>query len=134
MSSFLADTQIVLWAAGDVERLAASVLDVLEDPDHRVRVSAVSIAEMAIKQSIGKLSLPVPPLDLCAELGFDVLDLTGEHSQAVATLPLLHRDPFDRLLIAQAIIDAATLITADDRIASYPGVTVLHNRREGGDR
>jgi PIN domain nuclease of toxin-antitoxin system len=134
MSSFLADTQIVLWAAGSVERLSPSVLAVLEDPDHHVRVSAVSIAEMAIKQSIGKLSLPVAPLDLCSELGFDVLDLTGEHSQAVSTLPLLHRDPFDRLLIAQAMTDASTLITADDRIASYPGVTVLHNRRDATDR
>ena len=134
MSTYLADTQIVLWAGGSVDRLSADVLDVLEDPNHHVRVSAVSIAEMAIKQSIGKLSLPVPPLELCAELGFDVLDLTGEHSQAVSTLPLLHRDPFDRLLIAQAIVDATTLITADARIASYPGVTVLHNRRREGDR
>jgi PIN domain nuclease of toxin-antitoxin system len=134
VSTYLADTQIVLWAGGSVDRLSTPVREVLEDSNQHVYVSAVSIAEMAIKQSIGKLSLPVPPLELCAALGFDVLDLTGEHSQAVSALPLLHRDPFDRLLIAQAITTAATLVTADDRIVSYPTVAVLHNRVKTGER
>ena len=127
MSAFLADTQIVLWAAGDARKLSAPVAQAIEDPDNDVFVSAVSIAEMVIKQSIGKLSLPVPADELCRQLDFDVLALTGPHSQRMSTLPLLHRDPFDRLLIAQSLEDGLTLITSDEAIWQYAGVSLLKN-------
>ena len=78
---------------------------------------------MVIKQSIGKLSLPVPADELCRQLDFDVLALTGPHSQRMSTLPLLHRDPFDRLLIAQSLEDGLTLITSDQAIWQYAGVS-----------
>jgi PIN domain nuclease of toxin-antitoxin system len=119
MSAFLADTQIVLWAAADPERLGPEVRDVIGDALTIVRVSAVSIAEMAIKQSIGKLSLPVPPRQLCEVVGFDLIALEPIHAERVGELPLHHRDPFDRLLIAQALCEGMTIISADRSISEY---------------
>jgi PIN domain nuclease of toxin-antitoxin system len=92
-----------------------------------VYVSAVSIAEMVIKQSIGKLTLPVPPQQLVDDLGFHSMPLTSLESQYVGELPLIHRDPFDRLLIAQSIVGDLTMITADEQIWLYPGVAILAN-------
>ena len=109
------------------EALSAPVAQALEDPDNDVYVSAVSIAEMVIKQSVGKLSLPVPADELCRQLDFEVLALTGPHSQRMSTLPLLHRDPFDRLLIAQSLEVGLTLITSDKAIWQYAGVSLLKN-------
>lgn len=119
MNVYLADTQIVLWAAADPDRLGAEVRDVIGDASTIVRVSAVSIAEMAIKQSIGKLSLPVPPRHLCEVVGFEVIALEPAHAERVGELPLHHRDPFDRLLIAQALCEAMTIISADRSLAQY---------------
>ena len=119
MTIYLADTQIVLWAGGAPERLAPSVRDLIADSSVDVRVSAVSIAEMAIKQSIGKLTLPVPPLDLCEAIGLDVVALEPAHAQYVGSLPLHHRDPFDRLLIAQAVCESMILVSADRSMALY---------------
>ena len=127
MTAFLADTQILLWSAGSVERLNRQVVKALEEPANEVFVSAVSIAEIVIKQSIGKLSIPVAALELCNQLGFGVVALTGADSQRMTTLPLLHRDPFDRLLIAQALQQGLTLITSDQAVWQYPDVAVLRN-------
>jgi PIN domain nuclease of toxin-antitoxin system len=119
MNGYLADTQVVLWAAADPDRLGVEVLDLIGDPSTIVRVSAISIAEMAIKQSIGKLSLPVTPRHLCEVVGFDVIALEPAHAERVGELPLHHRDPFDRLLIAQALCDEMTIISADRSMAKY---------------
>jgi PIN domain nuclease of toxin-antitoxin system len=127
VTKYLADTQIVVWAAGFAHRLSGAVRSVLEESANTIYVSSVSIAEMAIKQSIGKLSLPVPPLQLVSDLDFETIPLTAHESQYLAALPLLHRDPFDRLLIAQAIVGELTLITADEQIWLYPGVNILAN-------
>jgi PIN domain nuclease of toxin-antitoxin system len=125
--SLLLDTQIVLWAAAQPSRLSREVRAALEDSANAIHVSAVSIAEMVIKQSIGKLALPIRALDLCAELGFHVLALTGADGQRLAELPLLHRDPFDRLLVAQAIETELTLVTSDEQIMAYPRVSLMKN-------
>ncbi len=79
---------------------------------------------MVIKQRIGKLVLPSSPQDLCAELGFAELVLEWNHSTQLASLPTIHCDPFDRLLISQAPVDDLTLITADDVVASFPDVRI----------
>jgi PIN domain nuclease of toxin-antitoxin system len=125
MSRVLLDTQIVLWAGGHVDRLSNNVRELLLDPANEVYVSAVSIAEMVIKQSIGKLSLPLPAIDFVDQLSFDDLELSAGDAQRMAQLPLLHRDPFDRLLIAQAIDRDLTLITADHQIWQYPVVNII---------
>ncbi|WP_433375144.1 type II toxin-antitoxin system VapC family toxin [Actinoplanes sp. CA-142083] len=113
----LLDTHVVLWWLSDDPTLAAELKDRLDhEPD--VHVSAVTIWEVAIKQSIGKLK----PDDLpehVRDSGFRHLDITAEHGIAAARLPLLHRDPFDRMLIAQARTENLTLVTRDAEIAKY---------------
>ena len=127
MSAYLLDTQIVLWASADPSRLSEAVIEVIGDPAHEVVVSAVSIAEMVIKQAIGKLSLPVPATKLCSDLGVDLVALTAADCQRLAEIPLLHRDPFDRLLIAQCAEQALNLVTADHRIWQYDNIVVMRN-------
>lgn len=127
MTTYLADTQIVLWAGSAPDRLADRVRDLLADPATDVAVSAVSVAEMAIKRSIGKLDLPVPPLAFCEAIGFRVVALEPEHAGRAGELPLHHRDPFDRLLIAQAITLGATIISADRAFAAYADLALLAN-------
>ncbi len=127
MTAYLVDTHIVIWAGSTPERLTPSVAAALTDPGNIVAVSSVSVAEMAIKSSLGKLMLPMSPLAFCEALGYDVAPLSGAHAERVQTLPLLHRDPFDRLLIAQAIVDDLTLITGDRRILAYDDVQMLAN-------
>lgn len=119
MTAYLADTQIVLWAAGAPDRLSDAVRDVLGDLNTSVHVSAVSIAEMAIKQSIGMLSLPVGPQRLCDVIGLPVIPLDGTHAERVGGLPMHHRDPFDRLLIAQALVEGMTMISAERSMSLY---------------
>jgi PIN domain nuclease of toxin-antitoxin system len=87
---------------------------------HRLLVSSVSVAEIAIKRSIGKLTMAMPVADLLASLGAEGLALTTAHAAAIERLPHLHRDPFDRLLAAQALSDDLVLVTADDRLLAYP--------------
>ncbi len=124
MNGYLLDTQVVIWAAATPSRLRPGVRDLLADPSQRVLVSSVSIAEMVIKQGIGKLVLPSGPQDLCAEMGFAALALGWNHSTQLAELPTIHRDPFDRLLICQALVEDLSLITGDDIVASYPDVRI----------
>jgi PIN domain nuclease of toxin-antitoxin system len=121
----LLDTQIVVWAAMRPERLPPKLVESLADTSEAVFVSSVSIAEVLLKQAIGKLELPVGATEMCAQLGFAELALTWVHAEALSTLPLIHRDPFDRLLLAQAVSEDLTLVTADSTVASYPGITVL---------
>jgi PIN domain nuclease of toxin-antitoxin system len=118
----LVDTHVILWAAAEPDRLPSEIRERLADADETVYVSSVSVAEMAIKIGIGKLLIPSNPADLCEELGFIPLDLTWTAAAALVNLPRIHNDPFDRLLIAQAIVHDLTLITADAQIARYPDV------------
>ncbi|GID26700.1 type II toxin-antitoxin system VapC family toxin [Paractinoplanes brasiliensis] len=115
--SLLLDTHIVLWWLTDDPTLAADLKDRLDhEPD--VYVSAATIWEVAIKQALGKLK----PDDLAERIrdsGFRHLDITAAHSIAAGRLPLLHRDPFDRMLIAQAKSEGLTLVTRDPEIAKY---------------
>lgn len=127
MSDLLLDTHVLLWANGDPSRLGPIATAHLQDPVNRLLVSAVSVAEIAIKRSIGKLEMPMPIDDLVEALGAAWLDLTSTHAAAVERLPLLHRDPFDRLLAAQALVETVTLLTADERLLVYP-VTTLDGR------
>jgi PIN domain nuclease of toxin-antitoxin system len=124
VTGYLCDTHVVLWAAVSPDRLDRKVREILEDGDLAVFVSSVSIAEMAIKRALGKLTLPSSPLEICQSLEFDELVLTWGHAAVVENLPAIHRDPFDRLLIAQAVAEDLTLITADSTIASYPDVRI----------
>jgi len=115
--SLLLDTHVVLWWLSDDPTLAAELKDRLDhEPD--VYVSAATIWEVAIKQSIGKLKPDDLP-ERVRDSGFRHVDITAEHGIAAARLPLLHRDPFDRMLIAQAKTEHLTLVTRDAEIAKY---------------
>jgi PIN domain nuclease of toxin-antitoxin system len=116
--SLLLDTHIVLWWLSDDPTLAADIKDRLDhEPD--VYVSAATIWEVAIKQSIGKLPKPDDLPERVRESGFRHLNITADHGIAAGRLPLIHRDPFDRMLIAQAKTENLTLVTRDAEIAKY---------------
>ena len=121
---FLLDTHIFLWWILAHSKLPRAVGDVVADPDNELYFSAASTWEMIIKSAIGKLSLPASPEMFVKEQLFlnDItpLPITMEHTFALANLPMVHRDPFDRMLIAQAIDENLTLITDDPIIKQYP--------------
>jgi PIN domain nuclease of toxin-antitoxin system len=118
----LVDTQVLLWAAAEPERLPPSFRERLESPANEVLFSAASIWELAIKMQIGRFSLAVQPEEIArtaVERGFEELPVMAVHAAGVRHLPLHHRDPFDRLLIAQAVHEPARLLTADRMLAKY---------------
>ncbi|MCC6532222.1 MAG: type II toxin-antitoxin system VapC family toxin [Burkholderiales bacterium] len=120
----LLDTHLLLWAAGVPERLPAAARRLLEDPDQTLAFSAASLWEIVIKRSLKERSLQVDPRALRRGLldgGYREIPILSEHALAVERLPLLHKDPFDRLLIAQAEVEGATLLTSDKQVAQYPG-------------
>lgn len=120
----LLDTQLILWAAGHPERLSARAKRQLNDPDHELMFSAVSIWEITIKNSLGRDDFRVEPRVLRRALldnGYVELPITSEHAVNVEGLPPLHKDPFDRLLLAQALVEGITLLTADAQLARCRG-------------
>jgi PIN domain nuclease of toxin-antitoxin system len=120
----LVDTHLLLWAAGLPERLSSSARALLDDPDNELLFSAVSLWEIAIKRSLGRDDFQVEPRVLRRGLldnGWIELAITSPHVLAIEHLPPLHKDPFDRLLLAQASEEGIVLLTADERLAAYPG-------------
>ena len=119
MQRLLLDTSVVLRALEDHPDLAPSVRSAIIDPDNEVFFSAVSIWEIAIKQSIGKLDAPKDIASLLEESGFSELAVTSFHVEQAGGLPLHHRDPFDRMLVAQAQAEGLSSVTSDSRIPLY---------------
>jgi len=120
----LLDTQMLIWAVLDVEALSSKGREALENPDNELFFSIVSLWEIAIKFSLNKPSFTVDPRGMreaVGERGFGEIGIEGDDVVAVADLPRIHGDPFDRLLIAQATNRNIMLITADRNIARYPG-------------
>lgn len=119
----LLDTHCWLWLQVRPERLGAASLARLQEPGVELFLSAASAWEIALKHSVGKLPLSDPPVRYVPERmlssGVAALSVTHEHALHVATLPLHHVDPFDRLLIAQAQLERLTLLTADRQLAPY---------------
>lgn len=113
------DTHILLWWWDDSPRLTQDLRDLIADPSHEVLVSAVSIAEIAVKRSIGRLVVHDDFAEGIERDGFAELPLTASHCGQLASLPLLNRDPFDRMLVAQALAEGATLITVDSMVRQY---------------
>ncbi|MGH7727783.1 MAG: type II toxin-antitoxin system VapC family toxin [Vulcanimicrobiaceae bacterium] len=122
--SLLLDTHVWLWwTSGEERRFPQRVRRRIADPGERVAVSIASLWELAIKASLGRLSVPRSPasyaLDQLKRQRFDLLELKVKHLDAVAALPPHHRDPFDRLLIAQAQVEPLTIVTADRAFRAY---------------
>ena len=120
----LLDTQLLLWAAGDPDRLANEVQLLLQDPQTQPCFSAASIWEVAIKNGLGRPDFQADPRLLrrgLLENGYVELPVTGSHAAEIDLLPPIHKDPFDRLLIAQSRIEGLNLLTTDRLMARYPG-------------
>jgi PIN domain nuclease of toxin-antitoxin system len=125
----LLDSHVFLWSVDQSQRLSTTARREIERPSNDVYVSAASVWELAIKMSKGRLRTRriVRPQELeesALRTGFIELPVTSRHAAAVATLGLLHGDPFDRLLIAQAQIENLTILTVDPRFAEYPVQTM----------
>ncbi len=120
----LLDTCTFLWLAADDEQLSATAKEVCRDPENAVYLSALSAWEIAIKHRIGRLPLPLPPPQYVTSrrtwLGLEPLPFDEAAAAHDAQLPTLHRDPFDRGLVSQAILQGMTIVTPDEMIASYP--------------
>ena len=120
----LLDTQILLWAAGQPERLSAAARKLLSNRRNELLFSAASLWEIAIKKTLGREDFRVEPRLLRRGLldnGYTELPITSQHAVSIDGLPPLHKDPFDRLLLAQATSEGITLLTGDAQLARYPG-------------
>ena len=120
----LLDTQLLLWAAGQPKRLTRAARALITDPENDLLFSAASLWEVTIKNSLGRKDFRVEPRIFRRGLldnGYVELSITSQHAVNVDGLPNLHRDPFDRLLIAQALHEGVTLVTSDAQVARYPG-------------
>lgn len=125
---YLLDTHVLLWAAGQPERLSESVHALLQDRQHELYFSSVTIWEIVIKRGLGRNDFVVDPRLLrygSLNNGYAELVMTSEHALTLATLPGFHKDPFDRILVAQAITEQMNLITADTILAKYTDLAVL---------
>ncbi len=120
----LLDTQLLLWAAGQPNRLSTAAKKLIDAPANELLFSAASIWEVAIKRGLGRSDFHADPRLLRRGLidnGYGELPVLSDHVVAVESLPPIHKDPFDRLLVAQATVEGITLLTADSVVAQYPG-------------
>ncbi len=120
----LLDTHLLLWAAGQPERLPAKARGLLDDARNEPIFSSASLWEIAIKRGLGRDDFQVDARLLRRGLldnGYSELAITSHHVVAIDRLPRLHKDPFDRLLVAQSLVEGITLLTSDPAVAQYPG-------------
>lgn len=122
--NLLLDTRLLLWAVVDSPRLPASARRLIANPSTDIAFSVASIWEIAIKHGRGRENFIVDPGQMRTQLldrGFEEIAITGDHAMIVAGLPPIHRDPFDRLLLAQTMVEGLTLLTTDAQLVRYPG-------------
>jgi len=117
--NLLLDTHVLLWWLDDHPDLSPRAKSVIADGNNLVFVSAAVIWEIRIKQALGKLEVPANFRKVLDQQGFELLDITVDHAYAVGDLPSHHRDPFDRMLVAQAKLEGLTLVTHDLRLKKY---------------
>lgn len=133
MSRLLIDSHVFIWIVGRNPRLPQSVAEAFETQVARPLLSAASVAELCIKARLGKLPLPEPVAEDAArwfqrsleQMDMECLPLTLEHAAVLHDLPRHHGDPFDRLIIAQALVEGLTVVTHDRTFARYSGLAVL---------
>lgn len=123
MSSYLLDTHSFLWYLNDDVRISLRAKQTINDPDNLIHISIASLWEISIKVSLGKLSIPEPFTTFVShqlvENQFDILPISVEHLSQVVELPFIHRDPFDRLVIAQSIVEDIPIIGQDQLMKQY---------------
>jgi PIN domain nuclease of toxin-antitoxin system len=124
----LLDTNVLLRVLLEPTKLGTSVLDQLSDPENDVLFSAANIWEVAVKAALGRPDFSIEPkrvLDAAKRTGFKELPINSDNALRVAALPPIHRDPFDRILVAQALSEPAHLLTTDRQLAAYPASIVV---------
>ncbi len=120
----LLDTHLLLWAAGDPDRLSADARGMISEVENELFFSAASLWEIAIKSGLGRDDFQADARLLRRGLldnGYSELPIGSEHVVAIDILPQIHKDPFDRILVAQAMVEGITLLTSDSLVAQYPG-------------
>ena len=120
----LLDTHLLLWAAGEPRRLSKQARALIDNPDNELLFSAASLWEVAIKRGLGRKDFKVDARLLRRGLldnEYRELPIISDHVVATESLPLIHRDPFDRILVAQATVEGITLLTIDSLVSQYPG-------------
>lgn len=120
----LLDTHVLLWSAVAPEKLSGSARALLSDPQNELMFSAASLWEIAIKRGLARSDFRTDARVLRRSLidnGYTEVPVTSEHAVAIDGLPAIHKDPFDRILVAQSIVEGVTLVTGDSLLAQYPG-------------
>jgi PIN domain nuclease of toxin-antitoxin system len=120
----LLDTHLLLWAAGQPQHLSKAARSLIDDTENELLFSAASLWEVAIKSTLGRADFQLDPKLLRRGLldnGYTELSITSAHAVAVTSLPPIHKDPFDRLIVAQAMMEGITLVTSDQVVSEYPG-------------
>lgn len=120
----LLDTHLLLWAAGEPKRLSKQARTLIDNPENELLFSAASLWEVAIKRGLGREDFKVDARLLRRGLldnGYTELPIISDHVVATESLPPIHKDPFDRVLVAQATVEGVTLLTIDSSVAQYPG-------------
>ena len=116
---YLLDTHYLLWSLYEPEKLSKKAIELLEDSNNVIFFSSASIFEIVIKESIGKIKVEDNITNTLIEAGFLELPITAKHAENLKSIPLLHKDPFDRILLSQAVIESLTLITKDNHLQQY---------------
>lgn len=127
---YLLDTHIVIWLAREPNKLSKTVADILENTENTIYFSTVNLWEIALKTNLKKDGFKFDTVKLYQRLlenGFLELGIDHKYTKILEDLPIIHKDPFDRMLIAQSMIDDLCLITNDDKIVQYQGVRFLTN-------
>lgn len=117
--NIIVDTHIYLWALADPSKIRAKYVSDLENPGNTIWLSAVSVTEMMIKASIGKIEIDFDPIAVAQEVGFDLLDYRATDAVHIKDLPFHHRDPFDRMLISQGMSRDFKIMTDDPKFSMY---------------
>jgi PIN domain nuclease of toxin-antitoxin system len=120
----LLDTHLLLWAAGQPQHLSKAARSLIDDTENELLFSAASLWEVAIKSTLGRADFQLDPKLLRRGLldnGYTELPITSAHAVAVTSLPPIHKDLFDRLIVAQAMMEGITLVTSDQVVSEYPG-------------
>ena len=119
MKDLLLDTHALLWFLSDPKELSKESYLAISDPLRRIYFSSAAIWEISIKRALGRLEIPDNLLEVISENNIEILNITGEHAVAVANLPLIHQDPFDRMQVVQARKENLTFVTRDKKIKKY---------------
>ena len=122
--NLLLDTHVALWWLDDSPSLSKKGRTLIADTDNLIVLSAVVIWEIRIKQALGKLEIPSNFYTVIKQQGFEMLPISPDHAYAVGDLPMVHRDPFDRMLLAQAKLENLSIVTHDTTFQRY-GISVL---------